>query len=89
MQNALNVKNFRVFAQHVKGAQLTEISVERQTGGKSPRLHYSARDPRSRQVWNGDWVLDAKDAAAGEKAFLDLAGKDFAVRRREDEAPAQ
>ena len=86
MQNALNIKNFRNFAQQLKGAQVTEISVEREDGGKAPRLKYSARDARSRRVFNGEWTLDAAAADAGEKEFLALAEKDFAVRRRDAEA---
>jgi hypothetical protein len=86
VQNALNVKNFRTFAQQVKGAQVTEISVERQDGGKAPKLKYSARDARSRRIFNGEWMLDASGADAGEKEFLALAGKDFAVRRRDSAA---
>jgi len=86
VRNALNVKNFRTFAQHVKGAMITSISVEKPTGGKS-RLKYSAKDPRSRRVWNGEWALDAAAAEAGEKEFMAIAEKDFAVIRQDDATP--
>jgi hypothetical protein len=81
MQNALNHKNFQVFVKRLKGARLGEMSVKREEGPKGVRLKYSARDPKTRQIFNGEWIVPRDAAEAGEKEFFALAEKEFAVRR--------
>ena len=84
MQRALNVKNFRSFAEQAKGFRVTEISVARASSAKGPILKYRAKDPRTRRHFNGEWILpkDEKDAAA-EKEFFELAEKEFHVTRED------
>lgn len=80
MQRALNLKNFQTFMRQVKGARVGEISVSRTQGPKGVHLKYSARDPRTRQTFNGEWVLAD---GAEEAEFFTLAEKQFAVRKQE------
>jgi hypothetical protein len=92
VQRALNLKNFMMFARQVKGARLTEISVARDASGKGVRLKYTARDPKTRKLFIGEWVVSREAPAAGgkappdeeaaEKEFYSLAEKEFAVRRQ-------
>lgn len=81
MQKALNVKNFRTFAQQVKGAQVGVITYERTGTAKGPRLKLFARCPKTRRIFNGEWVLGDDTADQDEKDFVALAEKEFAVRR--------
>ena len=83
MQRALNLKNFQTFMRQVKGAQVGEITVAKAPGPKGTHLKYTARDPRTRRVFNGEWVL--ADGAQESEFFL-MAEKQFAVRRQDDEA---
>lgn len=82
MQRALNIKNFKTFTEQARGHQVTEISVERSAGPKGVRLKYSARDPRTKRLFHGEWLAPA-EAADAEKEFFDAAAKQFAVRRVE------
>jgi hypothetical protein len=83
LRRALNLKNFRSFAQQVKGVRVTEISVSKEDGPKGARLKYSARDPKTRRVFNGEWV--AEGGADDEKEFYTIAEKEFAIRRAAEE----
>ncbi len=80
MQKALNLKKFNTFAGQLKGARVTEIQVAREEGPKGVRLKYSARDPKTRRTFNGEWVVGPEEK---DSEFYDLAGKEFAVRRAE------
>ena len=83
MSDALNKKNFLVFANQCKGASVTAIDVTRTNNGKELRLKYRGRDPRTGKVFNGEWVVPIATAGAGEKTFFELAEKEFAVTRHE------
>lgn len=85
MNEALNRKKYLTFSKQCKGAGVTAIDVVREDAGGQVRLKYRARDARSGKIFNGEWIAPKKDgtAEAAERAFFELAEKEFAVRRRE------
>jgi hypothetical protein len=84
VQRALNLKNFKTFTSQVKGAFVGEISVTRAQSPKGTHLRYTARDPKTRRTFNGEWVLAS---GADEAEFYSVAEKEFAVRRPEGPEP--
>lgn len=84
MQQALNLKNFKTFTNQVKGAFVGEISVSRSQSTKGVHLRYTARDPKTRRTFNGEWLVPA---GADETEFYSVAEKEFAVRRPEAAEP--
>jgi hypothetical protein len=80
LQHALNLKNFKTFTSQVKGAFVGEIVVSKAQSPKGVHLRYSARDPKTRRTFNGEWVVPA---GADEAEFYSVAEKEFAVRRPE------
>jgi tellurite resistance protein len=85
LSDVLNKKNFMSFSNQCRRAGVTAIDVERVEAGGEVRLKYHAREPRTRRVLNGEWIIARADGAveAREKAFYELAEKQFAVTRRE------
>lgn len=91
MSDLLNRKNFFTFSTQCRGAGVTAIDVLRADGSKELRLKYRARDPRTGRIFAGEWIAPKKDgtAEASEKAFFELAEKEFAVTRRAPEEKAR
>ncbi len=82
-----NVK-YKQFVRQAKGANVTEIHINRVDKRSVVQLQYNGRAPKGRNRVNGQWLIDREerpDEAVVEeiKTFLSMARKDFFVRRGE------
>ena len=87
--DVLNKKNYRAFRERCQGAGVQEIHVRLKPAGRRLKLQYNARDPRSKRMLSGEWVIDRRNQteeqiAAAIEDFYELAGKEFAITRHEE-----
>ena len=86
MQEQLNRVRWAHFVRQVKGAQVHEISVSRLDKRDKVVLRYLAKARKGHGQAQGEWVVargEGGDDAltAGVREFLEVARKEFVVRR--------
>ena len=86
--SALNKKNFQLFMNQARGAEVTELHVDLHERKNGVVLQYNGRSPKKKTRLTGEWSISRtnKDDAALKaeiKEFLDMARQHFFVRRGE------
>ncbi len=82
----MNKVKWQTFVRQAKGADITEIHVDREERAAAVLVKYNGKNRKGGRVVTGEWVVEkaGKDAvavAAAIHAFLDRARKDFFVKR--------
>lgn len=80
---ALNRMKWFQFVKQAKGLNITDMHVKREDRGSHAFLKYNGR-ARNGRIIQGEWNVEGDDAAAVDasvKAFLELARKEFFVKR--------
>jgi hypothetical protein len=85
---ALNKVKWQQFVKQAKGLNITDVHIKREDRGGNALLKYNAR-ARNGRIITGEWAIEAKgkeaSAVDGEiRTFLELARKDFFVKREGD-----
>jgi len=94
VRQLLNKKAFESFRQRCRSAGLTQVHLQRRESGQEVRYQYNAKDPRTRKLFTGEWVIPkvgGNDASEQEKAFRTLVESEFAVKTHGmgDEEPGE
>ena len=85
-QETMNKVKYQTFAKQAKGADITEIHVDREERGTHVVLTYNGKSRKGGRMVTGEWVIDRTErdeaaVAAAVREFLERARKDFFVRR--------
>ncbi|MBL4846702.1 MAG: hypothetical protein JKY65_14365 [Planctomycetes bacterium] len=82
----VNKIRYKQFVQQTSGAKVFEIHVNREDKSSAVVLKFNGRAPRGKLRFTGEWTIsktDKDEAAltAEVKEFLDMARKDFLIKR--------
>jgi hypothetical protein len=84
VRDLLNKKKYQAFRQRCASAGVDEVYLLPGRVRNQAAIAYNAREPRSKRLLNGEWIL-GRDPKAAEATFLEIVKADFAVVHHGDE----
>ncbi|MHC4393425.1 MAG: hypothetical protein ACYTFT_11090 [Planctomycetota bacterium] len=88
MRDLLNKKKYQAFRQRCASAGVTEVYLYPGRVRNQAAIAYNAREPRSKRLLNGEWLL-GRDPKPAEEAFLEIVKADFAVVHHGEPEPVE